>query len=247
MQHVKMRQRSSLAKRKHLCESLANEPAAQGPLTAKTYYLPSSVQGSPRHLRRLRVDALETARRKGPPTWFITLTTNPRWKEILDQLLAGQNATDRPDITVRVFHAKLAIVIKFLKEKFCGTTLYIMRVIEYQKRGLPHAHIVIGSSSPPRTASELDFFITCELPAEGPVRDLALAHMVHRCNHGCHPLDPSDPCSKGCPWPLREETEIDGRGYPLHRRRPCGGHCPNCSSGRTAYGNHQLRNASKPG
>eukprot|EP00959_Pyramimonas_sp_CCMP1952_P022727 477628-Pyramimonas_sp.AAC.1 len=72
-----------------------------------------------------------------------------------------------------------------------------MRVIEYQKRGLPHAHIVIGSESPPASAEEVDAYISCELPrASGPLRDLVLRHMVHKCNRGCHPLDPSDPCNK---------------------------------------------------
>jgi hypothetical protein len=37
---------------------------------------------------------------------FTTMTVNPRCPEILDQLLPGQIAFDRPDIVNRIFHAK---------------------------------------------------------------------------------------------------------------------------------------------
>ena len=99
-----------LAKRKELCEVVANEIPKEG--LGKKIYLPASVPGSPRHLRRLRTDALELARRLSPPTFFITLTCNPYWEEITSQLLPGQSAADRPDIVVRVFHAKLEKIVR---------------------------------------------------------------------------------------------------------------------------------------
>ena len=89
---------------------LANDPAKAGAV-GKQYVLPPSVPGSPRHLRRLRVDALELARRKGPPSFFITLTCNPYWPEIVGQLHRGQTAADRPDIVVRVFHDRLQKIL----------------------------------------------------------------------------------------------------------------------------------------
>jgi len=42
----------------------------------------------------------------GKSTLFITFTANPNWKEIQDELLPHQSATDRPDLVVRVFHLK---------------------------------------------------------------------------------------------------------------------------------------------
>ena len=42
----------------------------------------------------------------GRPTLFITFTANPKWKEIVDELLSGQNAVDRLDLVGRVFHLK---------------------------------------------------------------------------------------------------------------------------------------------
>ena len=233
-------QEQRVAKRRELCEVLNADIASSRGL-GKTFYLPSSVPGSPRHLRKLRVDALELARRLGCPTWFITLTCNPYWPDIVAHLLPGQTYADRPDIVVRVFHARLEKTVAWIKQTLCKGTRYFVRVVEYQLRGLPHAHIVVAELSPPTSPAEVDLFISCALPkAEGPLRTLVLTHMVHGCTHGCHPNDPAQDCIKGCPWPFAEETTFDARGYPHHRRAPCDGHCPNCLAGRAAYGKHNV-------
>jgi hypothetical protein len=46
---------------------------------------------------------------------FITGTTNINWPEILSQLLPGQTAFSRPDVTTQVFKAKLDQFIHNLK------------------------------------------------------------------------------------------------------------------------------------
>eukprot|EP00959_Pyramimonas_sp_CCMP1952_P045231 944619-Pyramimonas_sp.AAC.1 len=187
------------ASQRELCETLANNSGQ--PAVGVRVVLPSSVPGSPRHLRRLRIDCLELARRKGPPTFFIALTCNPYWPEIQAALLPGQSAADRPDVVVRVFHARLLDMIAFLKTDFCGRRRCIIRVIEYQMRGLPHAHIALAVENPPSSAEEIDALISCEVPAEpGPLRDCVLRHMIHRCTSACHPHDPDQECIKGCPW-----------------------------------------------
>ena len=50
------------------------------------------------------------------PTLFITFTCNPQWKEIHDELLPGQVYNDRPDITARVFHLKLKLLMRIIKD-----------------------------------------------------------------------------------------------------------------------------------
>ena len=42
---------------------------------------------------------------KGKPTLFVTMTTNPEWDEIKENLLPGQTTVKGPDITARVFAA----------------------------------------------------------------------------------------------------------------------------------------------
>ena len=47
---------------------------------------------------------------------FITMTCNPYWSEIQSALLASQRADDRPDFSDYVFHMKLKLPLKHLKE-----------------------------------------------------------------------------------------------------------------------------------
>ncbi|RPB06712.1 hypothetical protein P167DRAFT_471153, partial [Morchella conica CCBAS932] len=87
-------------------------------------------------------DSLAICQSRGKPSFFITITTNPNWPEIKERLNPGQNALDIPIIVCRVVKAKLENAIAKIRRHF-GTIVYIVRVIEFQKRGLPHAHIVI--------------------------------------------------------------------------------------------------------
>ena len=222
------------------CEVVRNDVSSNG-VTAKDFCLPASVPGSPRHLRRLRVDALELARRRGAPTFFLTLTCNPRWSEIQAGLLPGQTAADRPDLVVRVFHLRLEKLMRYIKTTWCPNRRYTIKVIEYQRRGLPHGHVVIAMANPPTTPEEIDEYISCTLPSDhGAVYELVLQHMVHGCSHSCRPVDPCQDCIKGCPWPFTNETSFDARGYPVHRRQPCAGTCPNCASGEAKYGRRKV-------
>ena len=65
-------------------------------------YLPSSVHGSPRHMAALAKNALVLVSEFGCPHVFFTLTCNPKWPEIVSQLLDGQTAFDRPEVSATV-------------------------------------------------------------------------------------------------------------------------------------------------
>jgi hypothetical protein len=43
--------------------------------------------------------------RFGRPDFFITMTCNPYWDEIMAELLPGQTPQDRPDVVTRVYRA----------------------------------------------------------------------------------------------------------------------------------------------
>ncbi len=108
--------------------------------------------------------------------------TNPNWPEITSQLLPGQNAADRPDIVVRVFHQKLAAFEKELVE-ILGPLDYTIRITEFQKRGFPHGHVAAKLKDVPRTAAEIDQFLSAELPrTDGRLRDAVKKHMTHQHN-----------------------------------------------------------------
>jgi len=46
----------------------------------------------------------------GCPHVFLTLTCNPKWPEIMSQLLDGQTAFDRPEVTAAVFKSRLDLM-----------------------------------------------------------------------------------------------------------------------------------------
>ena len=57
-------------------------------------------------MQQLFQDSMAIVRHFGRPTLFITFTANPKWEEILQELLPGQSAVDQPDLVARVFHLK---------------------------------------------------------------------------------------------------------------------------------------------
>jgi hypothetical protein len=59
-------------------------------------------------------------------------------------LLEGQKVNDRADVIVRVFHMKLDALLDDIKiGKLFGPVNAILYSIEFQKRGLPHVHILV--------------------------------------------------------------------------------------------------------
>ena len=67
--------------------------------------LPSTYTGEPRYMHERVQDAMSYVRMYSRPTLFLTMTCNPRWPEIENELLPSQSAHHRPDIVARVFDA----------------------------------------------------------------------------------------------------------------------------------------------
>ena len=65
--------------------------------------LSSSFSGGPRWYNAKFQDGMAICREYHKPDYFITMTCNPHWPEIKEQLKSGQTAQDRPDLLVRVF------------------------------------------------------------------------------------------------------------------------------------------------
>jgi hypothetical protein len=75
---------------------------------------------------------------------FMTVTTRPDWPEITREPLPGQSPSDRPDLISRVFQLKKDAIIKDIyKNGVLGRTVAYVYAIEFQKRGLPHMHLLI--------------------------------------------------------------------------------------------------------
>jgi len=72
--------------------------------------------------------------RFGKPDYFITMTCNPQWQEITENLEPRQEPQDRPDLVARVYRAKLRSLMDFLtKQKYFGDVAAYVHVMEFQK------------------------------------------------------------------------------------------------------------------
>uniref|UniRef100_A0A182EZD9 Helitron_like_N domain-containing protein n=1 Tax=Onchocerca ochengi TaxID=42157 RepID=A0A182EZD9_ONCOC len=96
--------------------------------------LPSSYAGE------YAQDAIPYVRQYGRPDLLITFMCNPAWDDKQNLLLPRQSTMDRHDITARVFRQKLKSLMNFMAKR---SVRYWMYSLEWLKRGLPHAHILI--------------------------------------------------------------------------------------------------------
>lgn len=187
--------------------------------------LPSSYIGSQRHMQQYAQDAMAYVRKYGRPDLFITFTCNTQWDDIAVHLLPGQKPMDRHDITARVFRQKLkAMMDLIVKLRLFGKVRCYMYSIEWQKRGLPHAHILIWLEEK-IIPNQIDSIISAEIPDETidpELFDVVKKNMVHG---PCGEINPNSPCmidgncSKRYPRQLVKDTITGNDGYPLYRRR----------------------------
>ena len=133
----------------------------------------------------------------GKPDLFITMTCNPNWPEIQEALSPTETWDNRPDLTCRVFKMKLDAMIKDIEDGCFGSDpMAIVASIEFQKRGLPHAHILVCLKDKLTTAAQFDAVVSAQLPprgvgsAAGILRALVIKHQVHSCGA----LNPNAPC-----------------------------------------------------
>jgi hypothetical protein len=166
----------------------------------------------------------------GKPDLFITMTCNPKWEEITKELREGEKVTDRPDLTSRVFLLKLEeLKNDIIKEVIFGEVLGYCIAIEFQKRGLPHAHIllILKPQHKPQTCDAYDNLISAEIPnplTHPRLHAIVTTNMIHGpcgdLNPNCVCMNKStNTCTKQFPKNC-QDTTTDGRGtYPDYRRR----------------------------
>ena len=215
-----------------LMDHIHAEAEALNKEVGKVVILPSSFAGSPRNMQQEYQDAMAIVSKKGKPDLFLTYTCNPKAREIIENLLPGQTASDRPDLVSRVFKQKLQVLKTDLFQRdILGRVIANIYVIEFQKRGLPHAHILmwLHNEDKLRTADDIDQFICAELPDplnESALYDIVKSTMIHGpCGivdgklFDKAPCQTAGICSKNFPKQFTESTNICSDGYPVYRRR----------------------------
>ena len=213
-----------------LADAIENSDSQiDGTQIGKRIILPSSFTGSARYQHQLYQDAMGILHHYVKPDFFITFTCNPQWKEITNELFVHQTAADHPDIVARVFRLKLHAL---LQDLYCesvsvlGKMIGLIYVIEWQKRGPSHAHI-LGICDPkckPRTLEDFDSIVCAEIPDEEQLRELHKIVATFMMHGPCGTSNPHSPymedskCTKRFPKDFVEKT-FASDGYPHYRRR----------------------------
>ena len=123
------------------------------------------ILGRPRSFMQRFQDAIGIIAHYGRPDLFITMTCNPMWPEIQNELKECKNSY-KLTIIARVFNLKQAIKDEIYKIQIFGKVPTNLMVIEFQKCGLPHAHIIVilDEHSKPRNSDDFDQILCAEIP-----------------------------------------------------------------------------------
>nr|XP_017227571.1 PREDICTED: uncharacterized protein LOC108192683 [Daucus carota subsp. sativus] len=213
----------------HICDSIRNGDGNSNNV-GKGVILPAGYVGSKRYMQQNFQDALVVCRHVGHPDVFLTMTCNSWWDEIQKMMLfvPGCIPSNCPDIISRVFRMKLDQLTNDIKKKsHFGKCVGVMYVVEFQKRGLPHVHMLIwlDGASKKYLKENVDKFVSAEIP--DPDLDPAgyatvKAYMMH---DPCGLQNPKSPCMKNfkCirhfPKKYCARTVFDDSGFPLYMRR----------------------------
>ncbi|XP_021740129.1 uncharacterized protein LOC110706516 [Chenopodium quinoa] len=198
------------------------------------FILPPSFIGGPRDMKRRYLNAMALMQKYGKPDLFVTMTCNENWPEIKDELEPGETAQDRPDLVARIFRAKLiALKNKIKKDEVFGKVAAMIYVIEFQKRGLPHAHflLILEQQHKMKCPADYDKYVCAKIPpvTQPELRKIVLRHMMHG---PCGRLNPECPCMRkkanviscknGYPKQFTVQTTTNKDGYPYYKRTDTG-------------------------
>ena len=143
----------------------------------------------------------------------------------------GQTWQQRPDIVTRVFNLKLkAFIDEMVKAGVLGETEAYIAVIEFQKRGLPHAHLVfwLNNNSKIDTVAKMNAVVCAEIPDKNKnprLYEIVKERMIHgpceSTDFECRFDDNSNRCAckKNFPKELVENTILNEEGVSTYRRR----------------------------
>ncbi|KAL6575510.1 hypothetical protein OROHE_000887 [Orobanche hederae] len=200
--------------------------------TGQRIFMPTSFTGGARYMMQNYQDAMAICKWFGYPDLFITITCNPKWPEIARFLDSrGLNPEDRPDIVCRLFKIKLDQIIKDMTEnRIFGSTRAVIYTVEFQKRGLPHAHILLFLKRDRKTptADDVDQIISTEIPdqvAHPRLYELVSTHMMHGpCSSSGNEKAcmKKGKCTRRFPKRYFDRTTVDDDGYPIYKRRDNG-------------------------
>ena len=204
-----------------LVEARNEEPTIIGRLAC----LPSSLPFTPANQREHISDLTALIVEYGPPDFFITMTANPLWPEVVS--LARHKGIDstrfysHADIVNKAFYRRNLDLRRFLAADFFrpvspNRKQWLANRIEYQKRLNVHSHTLFRSGVCPGDMN-IDEVVTCAIPDEEcELKELVTQLMVHRCSGRCN-VDGK--CKYGFPKPVSTTSYFDEFDRLVLRRR----------------------------
>ena len=159
--------------------------------------MPSSFIGGRRDMTQRYEDGMAIVLNGGKPDIFITKTCNPSWSEITSELLPFQTPQDRPDLLTRIFRSKFEqLKDDVINKGVLGKVKSYMYVTEFQKRGLPHVHmlLVLESNDKLRDPKDYDSMVRAEIPkleCEPQLHKVVVKHMMYG---PCSIINRKSPC-----------------------------------------------------
>nr|XP_027082463.1 uncharacterized protein LOC113704790 [Coffea arabica] len=203
----------------------------EGSKVGRRIVLPASFIGGSRDMRHRYLDAMALVQKYEKSDIFLTMTYNPAWKEIQCNLKYHEKPQDRPDFLARVLRAKFEMLKhELLNRQIFGEVAACVYVIEFQKRGFSHAHLllILKPQFKLLNPESYDKIVCAELPdrLQYPhLYSLVVKHMIHG---SCGDMNKSCPCMKDgscknhypkifCPHTTHGEDS-----YPYYRRRDGG-------------------------
>ncbi|XP_022881047.1 uncharacterized protein LOC111398365 [Olea europaea var. sylvestris] len=201
----------------------------RGSKIGKKIVLPQTFTCGHRDMLKRYLDAMSIVQRYEKPDIFLTITCNPNWPEIMQELKHNDEIQNRPDLIARIFRAKLEeLKNDSYKENIFGSVVAHRYMIEFQKRGLPHAHLLLIFNSAHKIccAEQVDMIVSCEIPDKNKYLHLHSVIVKHNMHGPCGNLNPKNVCmlsSSGCknkyPKDYCNSTIFGDNSYPLYRRR----------------------------
>lgn len=139
-----------------------------------------------------------------------------------------ESVTDRPDIVARVFNQKICELKEAIyKEHVLGECVAYTYVVEFQKRGLPHVHMLVFLDKKHKldTPQKIDSLISAEIPNQDIYPELYQIVKKFMIHGPCGTQNMKSPCmssetnecTKKFPKSFNNSTKIQPNGYPLYK------------------------------
>jgi hypothetical protein len=188
-------------------------------------FIPPSVIDNDEYWRSVGTKCFAISSELGPPTFFLTFTMNPHWHDDVALRRENKSFGDSPMIAM-ILKQRLSGLMKMLRTKeLLGSILGFVWRIKYQKRGLPHAYILLWTDFDSGDLVSVDAAINVRYPLLSPFIgddqksadfvEMIKSYQVHRHSRRCE--TPEHRCRYGYPLPPRPNTVIQRRRFVFAR------------------------------